>query len=97
MKFGALALLAAGASAASSENSLMKSLSGDVTIGHIAASLDELCHRQGSPACDKTLGELVGDGPSFCDTRCPRVMSRAQPHQSLLQNDLEETLGMKQP
>ena len=75
---------------------LMKSLSSDVTIGHIAASLDELCHRQGSPACDKTLGEIVGDGPSFCDTHCPRVMSRAQPHQSFLQNDLEEALGMKQ-
>ena len=96
MKFGALALLAAGASAASSENSLMKSLSSDVTIGHIAASLDELCHRQGSPTCAKTLGEIVGDGPSFCDTHCPRVMSRAQPHQSFLQNDLEEALGMKQ-
>ena len=96
MKFGALALLAAGASAASSENSLMKSLSNDVTIGHIAASLDKLCHVKGSPACDKTLGEIVGDGPSFCDTHCPRVMSRAQPHQSFLQNDLEEALGMKQ-
>ena len=96
MKFGALALLAAGASAASSENSLMKGLSGDVTIDHIAASLDELCHRQGSPACDKTLGEIVRDEPSFCDTRCPLGMSRAQPHQSFLQNDLEEALGMKQ-
>ena len=86
MKFGALALLAAGASA--------KSLSNDVTIGHIAASLDELCNVKGSPACDKTLGEIVGDGPSFCDTHCPRA--RAQPHQSFLQNDLEEALGMKQ-
>ena len=86
MKFGALALLAAGASA--------KSLSNDVTIGHIAASLDELCRVKGSPACDKTLGEIVGDGPSFCDTHCPRA--RAQPHQSFLQNDLEEALGMKQ-
>lgn len=94
MKFGALALLAVGASAATSESALMKSLSNDVTIGHIAASLDELCHRQGSPACAKTLGELVGDGPSFCDTHCPR--GRAQPHQSFLQNDLEEALGMKQ-
>ena len=92
MKFGALALLAAGASA--SENALMESLSNDVTIGHIAASLDELCHRQGSPACAKTLGEVVGEGPSFCDTHCPR--GRAQPHQSFLQNDLEEALGMKQ-
>ena len=81
MKFGTLALLAAGASA--------KSL-----IGHIAASLDELCNVKGSPACDKTLGEIVGDGPSFCDTHCPRA--RAQPHQSFLQNDLEEALGMKQ-
>ena len=86
MKFGDLALLAAGASA--------KSLSNDVTIGHIAASLDELCNVKGSPACDKTLGEIVGDGPSFCDTHCPRA--RAQPHQSFLQNDLEEALGMKQ-
>ena len=86
MKFGALALLAAGASA--------KSLSNDVTIGHIAASLDELCNVKGSPACDKTLGEIVEDGPSFCDTHCPRA--RAQPHQSFLQNDLEEALGMKQ-
>ena len=86
MKFGALALLAAGASA--------KSLSNDVTIGHIAASLDELCNVKGSPACDKTLGEIVGDGPSICDTHCPRA--RAQPHQSFLQNDLEEALGMKQ-
>ena len=86
MKFEALALLAAGASA--------KSLSNDVTIGHIAASLDELCNVKGSPACDKTLGEIVGDGPSFCDTHCPRA--RAQPHQSFLQNDLEEALGMKQ-
>ena len=94
MKFGALALLAVGASAATSESALMKSLSNDVTIGHIAASLDELCHRQGSPACAKTLGELVGDGPSFCDTHCPQ--GRAQPHQSFLQNDLEEALGMKQ-
>ena len=94
MKFGALALLAAGASAASSENSLMKSLSNDVTIDHIAASLDELCNVKGSPACDKTLGEIVGDGPSFCDTHCPRA--RGQPHQSFLQNDLEEALGMKQ-
>ena len=42
MKFGALALLAVNASA--SENALMKSLSSDVTIGHIAASLDELFH-----------------------------------------------------
>ncbi len=67
MEFGALALLAVGASAASSENALMKSLSSDVTIGHIAASLDEPCHRQGSPACAKTLGEVVGEGPSFCD------------------------------
>ena len=92
MKFGALALLAAGAFA--SENALMKSLSNDVTIGHIAASLDELCHRQGSPACAKTLGEVVGEGPSFCDTHCPR--GRAQPHQSFLQNDLEEALGLKQ-
>ena len=72
----------------------MKSLSNDVTIGHIAASLDELCHVKSSPACDKTLGEIVGDGPSFCDTHCPRA--RAQPHQSFLQNDLEEALGMKQ-
>ena len=92
MKFGALALLAAGASA--SENALMKSLNNDVTIGHIAASLDELCHRQGSPACAKTLGEVVGEGPSFCDTHCPR--GRAQPHQSFLQNVLEEALSLKQ-
>ena len=91
MKFGALALLAAGASA--SEQTLMKSLSSDVTIGHIAASVDELCSHQGNPACDKTLGELVGAGPSFCDTHC---WARAQPHQSFLQNDLEEALGMKQ-
>ena len=61
MKFGALALLAAGASA--------KSPSNDVTIGHIAASLDELCNVKGSPACDKTLGEIVGDGhPSVIPT-----------------------------
>ena len=92
MKFGALALLAVNASA--SENALMKSLSSDVTIGHIAASLDELFHCQGSPACAKTLGEVVGEGPSFCDTHCPR--GRAQPHQSFLQNDLEEALGLKQ-
>ena len=95
MKFGALALLAAGAASTSvsSEQTLMKSLSSDVTIGHIAASLDELCSHQGNPACDKTLMEFVGAGPSFCDTHC---RARAQPHQSFLQNDLEEALGMKQ-
>ena len=52
MKFGALALLAAGAASTSvsGEQTLMKSLSSDVTIGHIAASLDELCSHQGNPA-----------------------------------------------
>ena len=68
MKFGALALLAVGAFATTSESALMKSLSNDVTIGHIAASLDELFHCQSSPAYAKTLGEVVGEGPSFCDT-----------------------------
>ena len=95
MKFGALALLAAGvaSTSVSGEQTLMKSPSSDVTIDHIAASLDELCSHQGNSACDKTLGELVGAGPFFCDTHC---RARAQPHQSFLQNDLEKALDMKQ-
>ena len=105
MKLAAFALLIANVSSASvsSEKSLLKGLSSDVTIGDVAATLDEFCHRRegGQSVCKQSIGELLGNAESsFCDAHCPparrQLLAREQPHQSFLQNDLEEALGLKQ-
>ena len=81
--------------------SLLKQVSHDATLGDLGKALTAGCNGgDWMNLCDKPIAELFRAAEDsqmsvFCDTHCPTryehraLLARGQPHQSLLQNDLE--------
>ena len=81
--------------------SLLKQVDHDATFGDLGKALSAGCGSGDWPnLCDRPIAELFRAAEDshmsgFCDTHCPTryerraLLARGQPHQSLLQNDLE--------
>ena len=83
--------------------SLLKQVSHDTTLGDLGKALTAGCDSSDwLNLCEKPIAELLHSAESFqmtafCDSHCPlppryenrALLARGQPHQSLLQNDLE--------
>ena len=81
--------------------SLLKQVSHDATLGDLGKALTAGCNSgDWMNLCDKPIAEYSHAAEDshmsgFCDTHCPTryehraLLARGQPHQSLLQNDLE--------